>query len=173
MAAFREIHKILHAIYNRDLQPALSWAQRNSVKLAMVDSRLEFLLHRLVFVTHVVNGERLLAVEYAKNHFESFAATELAEIQCLLGSIVYIKRLSSSKYAYYKSPTLWRDVADICAAESARLMGLPKHSPMCVCVNAGCTAAPKLLKVMSVLSVSKKDELMASSQVKFSLVVYL
>eukprot|EP00041_Stephanoeca_diplocostata_P006797 m.94513 g.94513 ORF g.94513 m.94513 type:complete len:382 (-) comp16544_c0_seq1:276-1421(-) len=164
MTAFQEIHTILHAIEQRDLQPALRWATRNSEKLASVGSRLEFLLHRLVFVTHVVNGERLLAVQYAKDHFALFAGTEMNEIQRLLGSIVYIKRLSSSKYAYYKSHSLWKDAADLCAAESARFMGLPKHSPMSICVNAGCVAAPKLLKVMSVLSASKKDELMASSQ---------
>lgn len=54
------------------------------------------------------------------------------------------------RYADYVDPSLWRVVADLYTRESARLSGLPKESPLSVCVDAGCTAIPKLMKVREV-----------------------
>lgn len=70
-----------------------------------------------------------------------------------MACVVHLLRCASPtappcfRYAEYTEPALWRSVADLYTRESARLAGLPKEGPLAVCVDAGCTAVPKLLKV--------------------------
>eukprot|EP00035_Acanthoeca_spectabilis_P036198 m.38297 g.38297 ORF g.38297 m.38297 type:complete len:394 (-) comp7801_c0_seq1:2222-3403(-) len=158
----RETHSILDAMEQRQLGPALAWVSDNETRLAETGSRLAFLLHRLAFISHVIAGDRAAAVSYAKTYLASYSTTEFSEIQRLLGCLAYSKRLATSPYADYVDPSLWRVVADLYTRESARLSGLPKESPLSVCVDAGCTAIPKLMKVVNL--VKKEEALFASDQ---------
>eukprot|EP00040_Diaphanoeca_grandis_P000876 m.16727 g.16727 ORF g.16727 m.16727 type:complete len:390 (+) comp11171_c0_seq1:241-1410(+) len=162
---FKLTRSILEALRHRDLAPALRWTTENRGPLIAQRSRLEFLLHRLAFISLLIRGERLAAIDYSKQHFERFAAAEMKEIRRLLGSLVFIKRLEHSVYASLKDEGNWTQVSQLCARECARQMGLSQESPLAVCINAGCTATPKLLKLASKLAVvSNKDDILASKE---------
>lgn len=48
-------------------------------------------------------------------------------------------------------PVKWSEATELFIKDNATLAGLPSEEPLLVCVNAGCTALPKLMKVVSVL----------------------
>jgi hypothetical protein len=74
-------------------------------------SALEFRFHRLQFIDYLVNQKQDEALAYARTHFGQFASTQMSEIQHLMGSFVYAKRLSKSPYAGLfhpeHMPALW------------------------------------------------------------------
>lgn len=79
--------------------------------LAQIGSSLEFRFHRLQFIDLIVNSKQDEALAYARGHFGQFASSQMSEIQHLMGSFVYAKRLSKSPYAALfhpdNMPTLW------------------------------------------------------------------
>jgi len=165
MAQFKQTRLILEALRLRDLTPALKWTEEHRTGLVAQRSRLEFLLHRLAFISLLLRGERVEAIAYSQQHFQRFAGQELREIKRLMGSIVYIKRLEQSKYTSFKDESNWAEVSQLCARECARQMGLSKDSPLGVCINAGCKATPKLLKIATKLAIySNKDDLLGASK---------
>jgi hypothetical protein len=64
----------------------------------------------------------------------------------------------------YARDGVWREAADLFTCEAARLAGMPKESPLAVCVDAGCVAVPKLLKVVDVLAAARKEEVVLSGE---------
>jgi E3 ubiquitin-protein transferase RMND5 len=94
-----------------------SWARARRAELTQIGSSLEFRFHRLQFIDLIVNQKQEEALAYARTHFAQFAPAQMAEIQHLMGSFVYAKRLSKSPYAALfhpnNMPTLWDGISKI------------------------------------------------------------
>lgn len=152
---FFELNRILDALKRRDLEPALQWAHQNRENLIMQNSKLEFKLHRLMFIELVRQGaskqEEIIA--YARQNFPLFAAQhEAADIQALMGSLLYIRQgIVDSPYSYLLDPIHWVDICDLFTRDACALLGLSVDSPLSACINAGCTALPALLNIKQVM----------------------
>ncbi|XP_064336216.1 E3 ubiquitin-protein transferase RMND5B isoform X2 [Camelus dromedarius] len=71
---FLELNRILEALHEQDLGPALEWAISHRQRLLELNSSLEFKLHRLHFIRLLAGGpeKQLEALSYAR-HFQPFA----------------------------------------------------------------------------------------------------
>ncbi|XP_014666113.1 PREDICTED: protein RMD5 homolog A-like [Priapulus caudatus] len=165
---FFEMNRILEALKNGDLQPALSWAYDNRQLLRDNHSSLQFKLQRLQFIQLLRGGPGKQAemLAYARN-FEPFATQHEKEIQQLMGSLLYVNSgVDNSPYAHLLQPIQWADICDVFTRDACALLGLSIESPLTLGINAGCKALPALLNIKQVMLQrqctdvwSNKDEL--------------
>ncbi|KAH1113631.1 hypothetical protein J1N35_007009 [Gossypium stocksii] len=154
---FQEMYQILEAMKSRNLEPALKWAAANSDKLKENGSDLLLGLHQLQFVKILQKGSRDEALKYARTNFVPFAGNHMAEIQKLMGCLLYSDRLSDSPYAHLLSPTNWDIVAEELTRQFCNLLGQSYQSPLSVTIAAGVQGLPPLLKFMTVMAGKKQE----------------
>lgn len=75
---FKEMYRILEALKNKDLTPAITWARSNRAELQARGSSLEFEMHRAHFIslmTTTTGGGKSsdLALKYAKENLGDFS----------------------------------------------------------------------------------------------------
>lgn len=157
---FTELNRIVDALKTHDLGPALHWASEHRSGLERQGSSLEFQLHRLQFIemlrpnTGVPEADRQAeAIEYARKNFTPFVNKHEKEIQTLMGMLLFAHNgLTASPYAaIVDSSVVWMDVHESFIRDACHLLGVPIHSPLAACVNAGCTAVPALLNIKQVM----------------------
>ncbi|KAK6237844.1 hypothetical protein QUC31_003313 [Theobroma cacao] len=154
---FQEMYQMLEAMKSRNLEPALKWAAVNSDKLKENGSDLQLKLHHLQFVKILQKGSRDEALKYARTNFAPFAANHMAEIQKLMGCLLYSDRLQDSPYAHLLSPTNWDVVAEELTRQFCNLLGQSYESPLNVTIAAGVQGLPPLLKFMTVMAGKKQE----------------
>ncbi|CAH3025767.1 unnamed protein product [Porites evermanni] len=148
---FTELNRILEACRDRNLDPALQWAQSRHKELKVRGSSLEFRLHKLKFLDLLREGHHREALQYSK-HFARFASDHTKEVQQLMACLLYSRTgLENSPYASLLDPVHWLDICDIFAKDACALLGLSLESPLQVCVTAGCVALPSLLQLRQVM----------------------
>ncbi|XWS29637.1 hypothetical protein CRYUN_Cryun24cG0046500 [Craigia yunnanensis] len=154
---FLEMYQILEAMKSRNLEPALKWAATNSDKLKENGSDLLLRIHHLQFVKILQKGNRDEALKYARTNFASFAGNHMAEIQKLMGCLLYSDRLHESPYAHLLSPTNWDIVAEELTRQFCNLLGQSYESPLSVTIAAGVQGLPPLLKFITVMAGKKQE----------------
>ncbi|KAJ1963445.1 hypothetical protein GGI12_002054 [Dipsacomyces acuminosporus] len=78
-------------------------------------------------------------------------ASQLEEIQHLMGIFIYAKRLHTSPYANLFNEQRWEDGAHAFASAFCTLLGLSSTSPLSVTIGAGARALPIVCKVSNLL----------------------
>lgn len=162
---FLEVNRILDAIRARDLGPALEWARQNRDALnrrgtmllfsqsgVLQKSSLELKLHKLKFVELLRAGNKLAAINYAKEHFPAFVEGQEKEVSGLMCAVIYAgPGLAESPYGHLLDPSHWTEIGDLFLRDACALLGLSVESPLAVAVNAGCVALPALLNIKQVM----------------------
>mmetsp|Transcript_22590 Transcript_22590/g.70129 ORF Transcript_22590/g.70129 Transcript_22590/m.70129 type:complete len:387 (-) Transcript_22590:75-1235(-) len=166
---FVEMHEVLEDLRGRRLGRALAWVERHRAALERGRSEpaaLEFMIHRLQYVHLLGGGEgggRLEALRYGRERFPPFARSQLAQIQRLMGALLYAGRLGESPYADLLAGGFWEELELQFARECCSLLGQSYDSPLAVVVSAGSRALPVLLKLAGILA-SKSQEMSALDQ---------
>ncbi|GMY12026.1 protein RMD5 homolog [Fagus crenata] len=154
---FLEMNQILEAIKSRDLGPALNWATKNSDKLKQNGSDLVLRLHRMQFLEILQNGSTDEALKYARTHLTPFSSNHMAELQKLMGCLLWAGKLERSPYPALLSPTNWDKLAEELTRQFCNLLGHSYESPLSVTVAAGVQGLPVLLKFMNVMAGKKQE----------------
>ncbi|XP_058594888.1 E3 ubiquitin-protein transferase RMND5B isoform X1 [Neofelis nebulosa] len=165
---FLELNRILEALHEQDLGPALEWAISHRQRLLELNSSLEFKLHRLHFIRLLASGpeKQLEALSYAR-HFQPFARLHQREIQVMMGSLVYLRLgLEKSPYCHLLDNSHWAEICETFTRDACSLLGLSVESPLSVSFASGCVALPVLMNIKAVIEQrqctgvwSHKDEL--------------
>uniref|UniRef100_A0A2I3N290 RING-type E3 ubiquitin transferase n=3 Tax=Catarrhini TaxID=9526 RepID=A0A2I3N290_PAPAN len=165
---FLELNRILEALHEQDLGPALEWAVSHRQRLLELNSSLEFKLHRLHFIRLLAGGpeKQLEALSYAR-HFQPFAQLHQREIQVMMGSLVYLRLgLEKSPYCHLLDNSHWAEICETFTRDACSLLGLSVESPLSVSFASGCVALPVLMNIKAVIEQrqctgvwSHKDEL--------------
>ncbi|KAK6923217.1 CTLH/CRA C-terminal to LisH motif domain [Dillenia turbinata] len=148
---FLELYQILAAMRERNLEPALNWADTNGDKLKQTGSDVKLKLHRLQFMEILQKGNRDEALKYARKFLAPFASTHMTEIQKLMACLLWAGRLDSSPYSELPSLTHWDTLTDELTRQFCYLLGQSHESPLSVTIAAGVQGLPTLLKLMSVM----------------------
>ncbi|KAI4383468.1 hypothetical protein MLD38_009302 [Melastoma candidum] len=151
-----EMYQIIEAMRNQNLVPALKWASSNSSRMKENGSDLELKLHRMQFVEILQRGSRDEALRYARTHLAPFASSHMAEIQKLMGCLLWAGRLEQSPYPDVLSLANWDKLAEEVARQFCSLLGQSYESPLSVTVSAGFQVLPQFLKYLTVSG--KKEE---------------
>ncbi|KAK7317787.1 hypothetical protein RJT34_02313 [Clitoria ternatea] len=160
---FLEMYQILEAMQNQNLEPALNWAAANCDKLAESGSDILLKLHSMQFLKILQNGSRGHALNYARSHLSPFASSHMADIQKLMGCLLWTRKLDRSPYHALLSPSNWDKLAEELKRQFCNLLGQSYNIPLSVTVAAGVQALPPLLKFMSVMA-GKKQEWQSMNQ---------
>uniref|UniRef100_A0A8D0IIW3 Required for meiotic nuclear division 5 homolog B n=2 Tax=Sus scrofa TaxID=9823 RepID=A0A8D0IIW3_PIG len=165
---FLELNRILEALHEQDLGPALEWAVSHRQRLLELNSSLEFKLHRMHFIRLLAGGpeKQLEALSYAR-HFQPFARLHQREIQVMMGSLVYLRLgLEKSPYCHLLDNSHWAEICETFTRDACSLLGLSVESPLSVSFASGCVALPVLMNIKAVIEQrqctgvwSHKDEL--------------
>ncbi|KAI8777676.1 E3 ubiquitin-protein ligase RMND5A-like [Biomphalaria glabrata] len=150
---FLELHRILEALRQHILEPALDWAERNRDELNRKKSPLEFKLHRLRFIELIKHGsmKQIEVLQYAKK-LAPFAELHTKDMQLLMGSLLYLNNgIENSTYSFLFEDSSWIEICDIFTRDACGLLGLSVESPLSVGINAGCKALPPLLSIRQVM----------------------
>ncbi|KAI8810743.1 CTLH/CRA C-terminal to lish motif domain-containing protein [Cladochytrium replicatum] len=144
---FTEMYRILEAMRQKDLNPALDWSRQNRGNL---DSYLEFTLEKQQFIL-LLQQDRSMALNYAKGKLPHFAKSNMKEIQRMMCSFLYVRNLEKSPYADFLNPTAWADLERKFTSEYCTLQGLPTESPLYASVTIGTAALPTIIKMSSIM----------------------
>ncbi|KAI8826683.1 CTLH/CRA C-terminal to lish motif domain-containing protein [Fimicolochytrium jonesii] len=148
---FPEMYRILEAIKEDNLEPAIQWASAHREHLDKRGSRLEFALHRAQFVQLLTSMRIKEALQYSKANFGHFAGTHMKEIQRLMGSFIYTKNLSNSPYADLLDPNQRADIQHSFTRDFCQYLGLSSDSPLYISVLVGTLALPTIIKMSSIM----------------------
>ncbi|CAL1539659.1 unnamed protein product [Lymnaea stagnalis] len=150
---FLELHRILEALRQHNLEPALEWAEINRDELNKRNSPLEFKLHRLRFIELIKYGsiKQREVLQYARK-LAPFADMHMKDMQLLMGSLLYLNEgIANSTYSFLFEDSSWAEICDIFTRDACGLLGLSVESPLSVGINAGCKALPPLLSIRQVM----------------------
>ncbi|OLN84324.1 Protein RMD5-like protein A [Colletotrichum chlorophyti] len=175
---FANMYEILNELKNRNLVPAIAWANLNTDELEARGSNLEFELSKLQFVwlfkgpsvnglpDDALNG-RVGALAYAKQNFRRFQARHSKEIQQLSAAMIYASNITQSPYAnIFDTSSAFDDVALSFTREFCSLLGLSAESPLYVAATAGAIALPQLLKYTTYMK-AKRTEWTTENELAF------
>jgi E3 ubiquitin-protein transferase RMND5 len=177
-APYAEMHAIIEEMRRKNLEPVLTWAERNSEALRRFErgpsaiestdglslpSSFEFALHRLAFLQELERGGQGTALAYARRHFPPFVASgHLAGVQRLMGALAFRSKSEGctdvggdkvgGPYADLFGPGLLEEVIRAFRRQCCALLGQAQDSPLLVAVAAGSAALPTLLKLASVVA---------------------
>ncbi|ORY67894.1 hypothetical protein LY90DRAFT_661049 [Neocallimastix californiae] len=149
---FQDLFNIVEAIKRKDLGPALKWASEKRDILKRNNSNLEFELHKLQYVQYLINNDIPSAIQYAKN------------IKRLVCSILYIKHLDNSPYSDLLAPSLWDDIESQFKRDFCSIYGFSSESPLFEAVMVGASSIPPLIKIDTILKVTKNIDWSANSE---------
>ncbi|KAF5872015.1 putative regulator of gluconeogenesis protein [Botrytis fragariae] len=159
---FETMYNILHQLKERNLHPAIEWAQKNSRELETRGSNLEFELSKLQFVWLFLGPEANGlpddennglpgALQYARDYFPRFQSRFLKEIQQLITAMVFESNLQRSPYRQtFDTSSSWSDVCTSFTREFCSLLGLSAESPLYLAATAGAIALPTLIKLATI-----------------------
>ncbi|TGO25684.1 hypothetical protein BPAE_0075g00390 [Botrytis paeoniae] len=159
---FETMYNILHQLKERNLRPAIEWAQKNSRELETRGSNLEFELSKLQFVWLFLGPETnglpddennglSGALQYARDYFPRFQSRFLKEIQQLVTAMVFESNLQRSPYRQtFDTSSSWSDVCTSFTREFCSLLGLSAESPLYLAATAGAIALPTLIKLATI-----------------------
>ena len=165
LAAYERLAELTRALDERNLTPALAWADAHAAALAARGADLGFALHRLRFL-QLLDGcgsaadgaDGASAISAALAYGRAFLAPAadsstrlLGEVQQLMGTLLFVGRLDSSPYAALLDGSHWRAAREQLRAEFLAIHKLPDESPLAVSLRVGVLALPTLVKVANVL----------------------
>ncbi|KAI9342045.1 CTLH/CRA C-terminal to lish motif domain-containing protein [Zopfochytrium polystomum] len=148
---FTAMHQILAEMRTGSLEGAIRWAHERREHLEKRGSILEFQLVKLQFLKFVTVGMATEALEYAKKEFGYFKKNNMKDIQRLMGSLMFIRRLPTSPYKDLISPTLWSDAQHSFSRDFCLHLGLSSDSPLHVAITVGTSALPTIAKMSGIL----------------------
>ena len=166
---FANMYYILEEMRNeRNLVPAIQWANENSVNLEARGSNLEFELERLQFVWLFTGGPENMhldmlasqqrALTYARNEFSRFQGRYLRDIQRLIGAMAFGRNIAGSPYRQiFCNKGAWEEIAMSFTREFCSLLGLSADSPLYIAATAGAISLPTLQKLQMIVKVKKTE----------------
>ncbi|KAL4129719.1 hypothetical protein PRIC2_005726 [Phytophthora ramorum] len=155
---FIELHQILKAIKERDMQPALDWARKHRKELGRLDIDIEFELVRLKYVDILESSPDMMdAVNFANRELPYFHQTHAEEVGVLMSCVLYKGKLEESPYKKLFTDNRWEEIYDAVIRACCRLRCVPYRSYLETCLSAGVSALPVMRKLVAVIDTKLAD----------------
>ncbi|KAL3660660.1 hypothetical protein V7S43_014413 [Phytophthora oleae] len=149
---FIELHQILKAIKEHDMQPALDWAREHRNELGRLDIDIEFELVRLKYVDILMSSPNMMdAVNFANKELPYFHQTHAEEVGVLMSCVLYKGKFEESPYKNLFTDDRWDEIYDAVIRACCRLRRAPCRSYLETCLSAGVSALPAMRKLVTVM----------------------
>ncbi|KAH9027675.1 hypothetical protein EDB84DRAFT_1589036 [Lactarius hengduanensis] len=139
---FVDLYRILVALRNKDIKPALEWVEHNRDFLHSRSSSLEFYLHRSEYLRLLLKpspSEQSKAIHYATKYLRPFFLTHTNEFKRLMACLIFLpkERMQKSPYEDLTSDTIHLDLENMFATEFSASLGMSKQPPLRVVGDIG------------------------------------
>ncbi|KAK8671660.1 hypothetical protein V6N13_038248 [Hibiscus sabdariffa] len=95
---FQEAKKVIDALRNQDVGPALAWCADNKSRLKKSKSKFEFQLRLQEFIELVRAENYMRAILYARRYLAPWGATHLKELQQVMTTLAFRSNTECAKY---------------------------------------------------------------------------
>ncbi|KAJ4824601.1 hypothetical protein Tsubulata_010914, partial [Turnera subulata] len=154
---FQEAKKVIDALQNREVAPALAWCADNKSRLKKSKSKFEFQLRLQEFIELVRAENHLPAIKYARKYLAPWGASHMKEFQRVFATVAF---KGSTEFAVYKvlfEPKQWDYLVDQFKQEFCRLYGMTLEPLLNIYLQAGLSALKTPYPWFSVLYCYEED----------------
>ncbi|KAI3751412.1 hypothetical protein L2E82_22498 [Cichorium intybus] len=137
---FYEAKKVIDALRNKEVAPALAWCADNKSRLKKSKSKFEFQLRLQEFVELVRSENNVGAVMYARKHLAPWAATYMKELQKVFATLAFTSNTGCETYKVLFEPKQWDYLMEQFKQEFCRLYGMTLEPLLNIYLQAGLSA---------------------------------
>ncbi|GKV28554.1 hypothetical protein SLEP1_g37588 [Rubroshorea leprosula] len=137
---FQEAKKVIDALRNKEVAPALAWCAENKSRLKKSKSKFEFQLRLQEFIELVRAENNLHAISYARKHLAPWGATHMKELQRVMATLAFKSNTECTKYKVLFEPKQWDFLVDQFKQEFCRLYGMTLEPLLNIYLQAGLSA---------------------------------
>uniref|UniRef100_A0A2P2JT99 Uncharacterized protein MANES_10G039500 n=2 Tax=Rhizophora mucronata TaxID=61149 RepID=A0A2P2JT99_RHIMU len=137
---FQEAKKVIDALQNRDVAPALAWCADNRSRLKKTKSKLEFQLRLQDFIELVRDESFLRAIVYARKYLAPWAATHMNDFQRVISTLAFKSATECAPYKILFEPKQWDSLVDLFKQEFCKLYGMTLEPLLNIYLQAGLSA---------------------------------
>ncbi|XP_050385864.1 protein MAEA homolog [Argentina anserina] len=137
---FQEARKVIEALQNKEVGPALAWCAENKSRLKKSKSKLEFQLRLQEFIELVRAENNLRAITYAQKYLAPWGTTYMKELQRVFVTVAYKSTTECNTYKVLFEPKQWDYLVDQFKQEFCKLYGMTLEPLLNIYLQAGLSA---------------------------------
>ncbi|KAK1396344.1 Macrophage erythroblast attacher [Heracleum sosnowskyi] len=137
---FQEAKKVIDALRNKEVAPALAWCADNKSRLKRSKSKFEFQLRLQEFIELVRDGNSMRAITYTRKYLAPWGATHLKELQRVFATLAFRSNTECLQYKALFEPKQWDFLMDQFKQEFCRIYGMTLEPLLNIYMQAGLSA---------------------------------
>ncbi|KAL4556813.1 hypothetical protein LXL04_034976 [Taraxacum kok-saghyz] len=137
---FYEAKKVIDALRNKEVAPALAWCADNKSRLKKSKSKFEFQLRLQEFIELVRSENNFQAVMYARKYLAPWAATYMKELQKVFATLAFTSNTGCQTYKVLFEEKQWDYLMEQFKHEFCRLYGMTLEPLLNIYLQAGLSA---------------------------------
>ncbi|KAK3018506.1 hypothetical protein RJ639_003679 [Escallonia herrerae] len=137
---FHEAKKVIDALQNREVAPALGWCAENKSRLKKSKSKFEFQLRLQEFIELVRAENNMRAITYARKYLAPWGSTHMKELQHVMATLAFRSNTECTTYKALFEPKQWDYLMDQFKQEFCKLYGMTLEPLLNIYLQAGLSA---------------------------------
>ncbi|XP_071711220.1 protein MAEA homolog [Rutidosis leptorrhynchoides] len=137
---FYEAKRVIDALRNKEVAPALAWCADNKSRLKKSKSKFEFQLRLQEFIELVRTENNVRAVMYARKYLAPWASTYMKELQKVFATLAFTSNTGCEIYKVLFEPKQWDYLMDQFKQEFCKLYGMTLEPLLNIYLQAGLSA---------------------------------
>uniref|UniRef100_A0A7N0UE53 Macrophage erythroblast attacher n=1 Tax=Kalanchoe fedtschenkoi TaxID=63787 RepID=A0A7N0UE53_KALFE len=137
---FYDAKKVIDALQNKDVGPALAWCADNKSRLKKSKSKIEFQLRLQEFIELVRAENNMRAITYARKYLAPWGATHMKELQRALATLAFKNNTECIVYKVLFEANQWDILVDQFKQEFCKLYGMTLEPLLNIYLQAGLSA---------------------------------
>lgn len=137
---FHEAKKVIDALQNKEVTPALAWCADNKSRLKKSKSKFEFQLRLQEFIELVRAENMMRAITYARKYLAPWGSTHMKELQRVLATLAFKSNTECTTYKVLFESKQWDYLIDQFKQEFCKLYGMTLEPLLNIYLQAGLSA---------------------------------
>ncbi|KAJ6720346.1 E3 UBIQUITIN-PROTEIN TRANSFERASE MAEA [Salix viminalis] len=134
---YLEAKKVIDALQNMEIAPALAWCAENKSRLKKLKSKFEFQLRLQEYIELVRAENHMGAIAYARKYLAPWAAMHTKEMQQVFATVAFKGIPECSVYKAFFEPKQWDYLVEQFKQEFCRLYGMNPEPLLNIFLQAG------------------------------------
>lgn len=137
---FLEAKKVIDALHNKEVAPALAWCVDNKSRLKKSKSKFEFQLRLQEFIEMVRAENMMRAITYARKYLAPWGSTHMKELQRVMATLAFRSNTECAIYKVLFDAKQWDYLVDQFKQEFCKLYGMTLEPLLNIYLQAGLSA---------------------------------
>ncbi|XP_068663184.1 protein MAEA homolog [Aristolochia californica] len=137
---FLDAKKVVDALQNKEVAPALAWCAENKSRLKKSKSKFELQLRLQEFIELVRADNNLRAITYARKYLAPWGATHMKELQRVMATLAFKSNTECDTYKVLFDAKQWDYLVEQFKQEFCKLYGMTLEPLLNIFLQAGLSA---------------------------------